>query len=302
MKVIAFDVGGTNIEFGVIEDGNILKKGETSAKGIQNQESFVSILKNIVNAAIGDRGIDAISMGIAGLVNSDTGEILFSPNLPFLNGLNLKKALENVADFYIDNDANVYALGEWQFGAGMKKDNVVVLTLGTGVGAGIIANGRLLRGANYYAGEAGHIVIDFEGQICRCGQRGCIESYIGGDYFPEFARYYYRRQIQNLCEECTMLELSKRAKGGDIEAMYLFEVYGKYLAVGLVNIIHLLDPEIVVLGGGIAESFELFKESMTNELKKRVIGFERRNLKITRGKLGKEAGIYGGFVLAKEKV
>ena len=302
MKVIAFDVGGTNIEFGVIEDGKILKKGETSAKGIQNQESFVSILKNIINAATGEKEIDAISMGIAGLVNPDTGEILFSPNLPYLNGLNLRKALKEVADFFIDNDANVYALGEWQFGAGLKKDNVVVLTLGTGVGAGIIANGRLLRGANYYAGEAGHIVIDFEGQVCKCGQRGCVESYIGGDYFPEFAKYYYRRESRSLCEKCTMLELARRAKKGDRKALYLFEVYGKYLALGLVNIIHLLDPEIVVLGGGISESFELFKEAMFKELERRVMGFSRRNLKITKGILGKEAGIFGGFVLAKNKV
>ncbi len=302
MKVIAFDVGGTNIEFGLVEDGKIVKKGGTDTKEIHNRESFISILKNIINAASGDSGIDAISMGIAGLVNPDTGEILFSPNLPYLNGLNLRRALEKVADFYIDNDANVYALGEWQFGAGMKKDNVVVLTLGTGVGSGIIVNGRLVRGANYYAGEAGHISIDLEGQVCRCGQRGCLESYIGGDYFPEFAKYYYRHVNDSTCEQCTMRELSEKARSGDKEAQYLFNIYGRYLAVGLVNIIHLLDPEIVVLGGGVAESFDLFKHSMFSELKRRVMGFERRKLTIKKGILGREAGIFGGFVLAAGKL
>ncbi len=299
MRVVAFDVGGTNIEFGIVEDGKLIKKGGTETKEIKSSDAFIHILKNIINAASGDRPPDAVSMGIAGLVNSDKKEILFSPNLPFLNGLNLKDAFRDVADFFIDNDANVYALGEWQFGAGELKDNVVVLTLGTGVGSGLIVNGKLVHGANFYAGEAGHIPIDMNGQVCRCGQRGCLESYIGGDYFPEFVKYQFRRKGIE-CEDCNMRALYQKARKGDKEALYLFTVYGKYLAVGLVSIIHLIDPEIIVLGGGIAESFSFFKESMLEELRLRVMGFERRKLIIKKGVLGKEAGIYGGYTLAQQ--
>ncbi len=302
MRVVSFDIGGTNIEYGIIEDGKILQRGDTSTKGIKNQESFVNILRNITFAVSGEVSPDAVSMGIAGLVNPDKGEILFSPNLPFLNGLNLKDAFSDIAKFYLDNDANVYALGEWKFGAGEGKDNVVVITLGTGVGAGIIANGKLLRGANYYAGEAGHIIIDFGGQWCRCGQRGCLESYVGGYYFPEFAKHFLRKMGRN-CEECTMQKLYVMAiNDRDEIALNLFKEYGRYLAYGLVSIIHLLDPQIIVLGGGIAEGFDLFKETMLREIANRVMGFNKRKLSIKKGILGKKAGIYGGYVLAKETV
>ncbi len=301
MRVISFDIGGTNIEFGIVEDGKIVNKGKTDTKEIKSRETFVHILRNITLAASGDTPFDAVSMGIAGLVNPKSGEILFSPNLPFLNGLNLKEAFKDIASFYLDNDANVYALGEWRFGAGEQKDNVVVITLGTGVGSGIIVNGKILRGANYYAGEAGHLIIDFGGQWCRCGQRGCLESYIGGDYFPEFSMYFMRKMGYE-CKKCTMKELYSMAVKSDHIALSLFEEYGRYLAFGLVNIIHLLDPEVIVLGGGIADSFDFFKESMMDELAKRVMGFEKRKLKIKKGILGKEAGIYGGYVLAKEEM
>ncbi len=301
MRVIAFDIGGTNIEFGIVEDGTIKERGKTSSKDIKDKNTFVHILRNIILAASKDRKVDATSVGIAGLVNPQKGEILISPNLTFLNGLKLKDALSDITDFYIDNDANVYALGEWRYGAGEGKDNVVVLTLGTGVGSGIIANGKLLRGANFYAGEAGHVIIDFGGQWCKCGQRGCIESYIGGDYFPLFAERFLRK-MGKTCDKCTMEKLYKMALEDDKDALYLFSEYGRYIAFGLVNIIHLLDPEVIVLGGGIAESFELFKDAMMAELRRRVMGFERRKLSIKKGILGNLAGIYGGYVLAKEKM
>lgn len=299
MRIIAFDIGGTNIEFGIVDEDKILKHGETSAKEINNKKNFIQILKNIIIAASNEMQVEGISIGIAGLVNSDNGEVLFSPNLPFLNGLNLKEHLSDLAKVYIDNDANVYALGEWWFGAGERKDNVVVVTLGTGVGGGIIANGKLLRGANYYAGEVGHLIVNFGGQLCRCGQRGCWESYVGGDYFPVFSTYFLRKMGQE-SKNLTIKDLFVKAVNGDKISLSLFNEYGRYLAYGLVNIIHLLDPNIIVFGGGIANSFDFFKDAMMEELRKRVMGFESRNIEIRKGLLGKHAGILGGYVLAQE--
>ena len=270
---LGVDIGGTVIKYGMVSsEGRILK----SWKKEKNIKDLPNIVKNITN----EYKIEGIGVGIAGLVNRE-GEIQDSPNIKELKGRSIKDFLPQTnIPITTGNDATVFTTGEWMFGIGKGFKNVVGLTLGAGIGGGIVAENSVIEGADNYAGEVGHTIINPEGPQCRCGRKGCLESFIGGYYLTERAKLLYKKrgkEYKNLTPEI----LYKKAKNNDQIAIRIFDEFSFYLSIGLSNIISIFDPDIIVLGGGLTYGSEIFFNRTMDYLKKITFGKRKTKVKIT---------------------
>ncbi len=283
MRVFVTDFGGTRLKWGLFSNDELEKRGFVSSYSISSVSDFKEFLRSF--------SFDRLVLGFAGMVKN--GVVIHAPNLPLWEGLNL---YEEFKDFYpiIENDANLFILGEYHYGAAKGYKNAVGVTLGTGVGGGAIIEGKLLRGKNGFAGEFGHIVIDINGPPCNCGSFGCAESFLGQYYFIEKVRRTFLRHGQNPPQDMKVLE--DMAKMGITLAKSLWEEYGRYLGVLISNLISVFDPDIVVLGGGISGAFELFKDSMMEEFLRRKVGY-KFEVPIVKAKM-ENSSLYGGLYLA----
>ena len=293
--IIGVDVGGTYIKSALLDDnGKILKRGREKTEA---HEGPLTVIKNIKSsiASVWEAGVVSIGIGMPGLVDMSTGVVRIPPNFKDWDEVNLREPIEDAfkVNVFIGNDANNYALGEWQFGAGRGYENLVVLTLGTGIGGALILNGRLYVGSLYAAAELGHMTIEIDGPQCNCGNRGCVESFIGTPYFLKRAGLLLKKNFSEV------KELYDMAVNGNKLALELFKEYGRYLGVAITNYIHIFDPDVVILGGGVSNAFELFKDSMFEEIEKRVMKIPGREANVKRALLGDDAGILGSFFLAK---
>ncbi|MBM3315207.1 ROK family protein, partial [candidate division WOR-3 bacterium] len=226
----------------------------------------------------------------------------------------------------VGNDVNAVTLGEWRFGAGKGRRNLFCLTLGTGVGGGIIAGNRLLLGANHAAGELGHTVICANGATCACGARGCLEAYVGARAIAERARRRLHQQLKRLAgirnqlrmfpghaEEpsrihalvkdrlaaVTPREIGMAARAGDKLALELLEETGYFLSLGIANVVALLDPELVVIGGGVSRIGRPLLRAVRRQVLARIPVFSGRRLEIVLSKLGPDAGVIGSAGLSR---
>ena len=302
---IGIDVGGTFIKGGLVSKGQLIdfQKIETEAERgpervIQNIASLIERLKR--------EDTEAAGVGVPGMVDMKNGIVRLPPNLPGWDEVHLTEKLEQMVSIptFAGNDANFYAVGEWQFGAGIGADDLIVLTLGTGLGGGIISGGRLLLGANFAAGEVGHISIVPNGQQCRCGNRGCIEAYVGRDYLVERAKYLAQKwHSDRLSNKSTLSPklIAEAADEGDEAAKALWHEFGRMLGIAIVNYVHILDPELVVLGGGVVGAWNHFIDPLMAEVKARLMDFPERKLKVVKGALGDMAGIYGAAFVAMKR-
>ncbi|MDI6840792.1 MAG: ROK family protein [bacterium] len=300
-KVVGVDVGATNIKAGVVVNP-------------PKVETFLEVgtqADNIVNQLVGitsELKADAVGVGIAGLVGS--GIVYSSPNLPGIRNLKLKKLLEARLKIPVSvtNDANMVALGEWQYGAGKGMHNLLLLTLGTGVGGGIIIDDKLYTGVGF-AGEVGHITIDPDGPPCRCGNYGCLESFVGSEAIVKRALQGIRVGVETLLttqypvekyHEMTAEVISKVAYNGDAFARSIIEEIGKYLGIGIASLCAVLDPDMVVIGGGVSKAGEILFTKINEEVNKRL--YLRKKVKILPASLGDYAGILGSAVYIKSKI
>ena len=301
--VIGVDLGGTFIKAGRCRDGEIEEFVKLPTEAENGPETVVENIRKAVERLRLDDTL-AIGVGAPGMVDMENGIVRFPPNLPGWDEVSLASILSDKTGLptYVGNDANLYALGEWRWGSGQGSKNLVVLTLGTGIGGGIIVDGRLLKGANFAAGEVGHITISMDGPFCRCGNRGCVESFLGRDYFITFAsRQIPKWEGHTLLSsdmELTPKLIYEYAVRGDGLARYLWREYGRILGIAIVNYAHLIDPEVVVLGGGLANAWEFFIDSLLTEVRSRLMSFPGRKLDIRKGELRDEAGLYGAAYLA----
>ncbi len=294
--IIGIDVGGTFIKSALMSlDGKIQAKGKALTEAQKGPGKVIENIKDAIRS-VWTEGVTAIGIGMPGLVDMTTGIVRIPPNFKDWIEVDLKSPIENEfgVPTYIGNDANNYGLGEWQFGAGKGFNNLIVLTLGTGVGGAIILNGKLYVGSRYAAGELGHVTIVTDGPQCNCGNRGCLESFIGTHYLLHRASVLLKRNFREV------RELYELAVSGNWVARELFKEYGMYLGVALTNFIHIFDPDAIILGGGVVNSFDLFKDSMFSEINKRVMKIPGRENLVLKSKLGDEAGILGSFYLARK--
>ena len=307
--VIGVDIGGTNVRMGIVTPkGRILKRVQYAtdiSKGrLALSEKLVSDLRNVIDKNIKrpDRLI-GIGIGIAGAIDMRRGIVVQSPNLPDFNGFRLRKFFEKKISVpvSIENDANAFALGEGWVGAAKGSKHYCGITLGTGVGGGIIVNGEILHGPDGMAGEVGHMVIQPEGPLCGCGGRGCLEVYASATGIRRMAlEAVDRKEGRGLLGRCggdseriTSEKVFEAAQYGDLTARKIFNEMGRSLGLGLVNLINLFNPERIVIGGKVSQAWDFFIGRLMETVKERSMRSPREKVKIVRTRCKEDAGILG---------
>jgi glucokinase len=309
---VGVDIGGTNLRFALVdENGSLLLRDRQRTEIGLGIESFLARLIAGIDgmrqgAATLGAEVQAVGLGIPGLI-AGTGLVLSSVNLRPIEGVNLRQAVSRAVGVPVTavNDANAAAYGEKRFGVGRAFGSLLLLTLGTGVGSGLVLNGRLWTGIDGVAAEYGHATVEPDGIPCHCGNRGCLEQYASASALVAAALKALDEgeggALAGLSREAITAEhISDAARQGDQFAVALFERAGRYLGIAGATIANLLNLEAIVLGGGVAASFDLLAEPMRREIAGRAFAVPARRLKIVKGELGDDAGILGAAALAGE--
>lgn len=311
---IGVDLGGTDIKYGVVsEKGKVLHKGSLSAQVELGREAILENINRAVekSLAFADKRrirITGIGVGSPGTVNLKTGRIEGScPNLPQMVNVNLKKWLSDHFPFpvCVDNDANVMALAEFKFGAAKGYKDALCLTLGTGIGGGIILDGRLFHGSNFAGAEFGHMSICHNGRKCNCGGIGCLETYASAPAMVRDAKRLLRRNRRSVIHRLVRGDLDRLTtkvifqaeKEGDALASTIINRACAYLGAGIASAVNLLNPEVVVIGGGVSKGGQSFIRRIEKEVKRRAFPSATKGLKVVKAKLGNDAGFIGAAVL-----
>lgn len=315
MYTIGVDLGGTNIAAAIVDDqGKILKKGSVPTLADRSYEPIIKDMAMLCKDLISEMGItedDIISVGIGspGIANSETGIIEYSNNIHFKDtpiAEEFKKYLNKPV--YVANDANVAAYGEYISGAGAVYKDLVAITLGTGVGGGVILNGVMLEGSFFAGAELGHTVIVAGGEGCSCGRKGCWESYSSATALIREAKKAAINNPDSMLNELIDGDLNNMnakvpfdaAQAGDVVAQEVIDTYIHYLAIGLVNIICIFQPEVIVLGGGVsAQKDNLIKPLVEKMIDEIYGGRENFKTEVKVAELGNDAGIIGAAMLYK---
>jgi len=303
-SAIGIDVGGTKVAgLRLAGDGAVLDRTErpTPADDVAATVETVSELAAELAAA----GGEALGVGAAGMVDFDAGVLRYAPNLawreiPLRDLLSERTGLPCV----MDNDANVAAWGEYRFGAARGYRHVLVVTVGTGIGGGIVADGELFRGAHGFAAEIGHIIVEPDGPLCGCGNRGCWEQVASGRALDRLARAEVEQdpagRIAALAAgaEASGRHVSEAARGGDPPATAIFAAVGRRLGEGIAGLVNILDPEVVIVGGGVAEEGAVLLDPARHAFLDAVEASEHRpEVPILAATLGNDAGAIGAAAL-----
>ena len=304
---IGIDLGGTNIKFGLVKDGKIIQRLTILTKAMEGPKSVITRIIKGINSLASLTPPCVVGIGVAGLIDHKRGIVHFSPNLPNWQDIPIKDWLcdEIKIPIFVGNDANAFVLGEYCFGAGKGKDSVFGITLGTGVGGGMILNGRLWLGENQAASEIGHTTINLSGPRCKCGNRGCLERYVGADYIVARTKRRLKTEKSEILKkflearQLTPKAIADAARQGDQLARSIIEETGNYIGVGLANVISLLDPTIIIIGGGVSGFGKLLLDSIQKTTNERIMNFPKRSIKIVLSKLKNDAGILGASQFAE---
>ena len=316
--LVGVDLGGTNVRIGIVTPkGRVLKKEEytldPSREGLNIVEGLVSNLKNLLQKRIGKNDqLLGIGIGIAGTIDMNRGRMINSPNIPDLNGFGIREFIKKrmSSPIAIENDANAFALGEGWVGAAKGSKDYCGITLGTGVGGGIVINGEILHGSGGMASEVGHMVIDPEGPLCGCGGKGCLEVYASATGIRRMALETIEKgegreilkRAGGKVEEVTSEKVFEAAQSGDKAAQKIFNEMGRFLGLGLVNLIHLFDPEKIVIGGKASRAWDSFIETTMEVVMERAMEGSREKVKIVRAKCGDDAGILGAAYVSLKSI
>lgn len=302
--VIGIDLGGTNLKAGIVDrDGNIHHRlsirtdNNADPQTISNQ-IFELIVKVGAGLKPAPTNIIGVGLGSPGLVDKKGETILFSPNLPLWRNIPIKRMVSErfSVPCVLENDANAAAWGEKWVGAGKEADSLVMLTLGTGIGGGIIINNKLWRGVNNVAAEIGHMVIQMDGPKCSCGNYGCIEAYASATSMVRRFKESLKNGVPSSLKdagEITAKMINDAAFQGDKASLDVIKETGHYLGVALVNIMHVLNPEVIVLTGGMIGSGDLLMNPIKQVIKEKAFEASAKETKIVFSQLGNDAGIIG---------
>jgi glucokinase len=310
------DIGGTNIKFGLVDtSGKVLYREQRPTLVEKGADPLMHLITNIsegllYHAAEEDYEVRWLGIGTPGAVDIKTGTVIGPcPNIAGWQGMEIGKILRDRLNtpVYVDNDANVMALAEARFGAAIGYKSVVCVTLGTGVGGGIIMDGKLWRGATGSAGEVGHMSINFDGPPCVDGNSGCLEGYCASHAIIGRAKALLKDGLTPAFEEIlggdidslSIKKLFAAGKKGDEIARSVIDETARYLGIGLAGVVNLLNPEIVVIGGGIADGGGEFVDQVAAEIKKRAFDSATKNLRVARATLGNDAGFIGAGILGE---
>jgi len=295
-----FDLGGTQLKYGVIDSaGQIIFKNKVpSPLNIQELMELIAQLWFKLSEKY-PRKIRAVGFGFAGFYSLKHKKILHSPNYPALNNYPLFPALKKIipVPFWVHNDANLAAFGEYIYGSGRGAQSLVFLTVGTGVGSGIILEGELWQGKCGFAGELGHITVNAEGERCNCGNIGCLETEVSA---PALVRNY--QHFSGTTGELTAKDVYLRARAGDEAARKSFNRCGYFLGIGLGIVINFMNPEKIIIGGGVMDSGRWLLTPAISEARKRSNPVSFACGHIQKASLGNDAGLIGGAAWAKRQL
>lgn len=305
----AADLGGTHLRAATVdENGQIHFRLKQKTPHTSDPDEIVRALVQAVRECERESncsgGIRAVSVVVPGSVNVEQGLVVKAPNVACLDGFRLTAALTSKLKLpaVLENDANAAAVGEMWQGAGHGRRTIVCVTLGTGVGGGIILDGKLWRGVNDSAAEIGHMCVDpFGGVACLCGSRGCLEVYASATAIVRMAREARPRYPQSLLhsgEALTAEDIYQAGMKGDELALEVFRRMGVYLGIGLANLINILNPEMIVIGGGVVNAWELFEKHMHREIAERAFPVPAKEVKVVAAECGDDAGLLGAAYLA----
>ncbi len=293
--ILGVDAGPDTIKC-VVSDlsGKVLERAETQLQLPIDNGGFLHALKNsIQECLVKTSGKDVIGIGVAmhGVVDIETGVLLFAPNLGLMD-IPVKEELENTfgLEVKVENDARAMALGEFWFGDHGELESMLAVNIGRGVGAGMIIGGKLYHGSSDIAGEIGHMTIDLHGQVCECGNRGCLQTFIAG---PAISR----KINEQLGESLTAEQVFERALGGDEACIEVLSQTGSALGVGLTNLIHIVNPEKIILGGGVSKAQQFLLPAIRETIRASALTQSASRTKVEITKLGDDATLIGAVTL-----
>lgn len=307
--VIGVDVGPQEIDYVIANlAGNIMTRIERRLTTPLTNSEFLEILKEGIHALIADTSIDLgkiIGLGVAmhGVVEVETGTSLFAPNLGLTN-IPIKEELEKEFELEVkvENDARAMALGESWFGNHGELDSMLTVNLGRGVGAGLVINGKLYHGAQDIAGEVGHMTIDINGEICECGNRGCLQTFATGSAIRKQAQKVLKEHPIHDIEVCSITgeKVYEMALAGNQDFVKILENTGAIIGIGLTNLIHIINPNKIVLGGGVTKSGKYILPAIHKSIEQRALTPKSKQTEVTLSELGDDATIIGAIALLLE--
>lgn len=311
-RFLAVDIGGTGIKLGAVEIAEAPRllardvlHGHADMDPAPVLDAVAARLRKLA-ADAGWREAEGVGVGSAGLIERDTGTIRFSPNLPAWAGAGLGEGLSSRLGMpaRVDNDVNAFSLAEWRWGAGAGVPNAVFLTLGTGIGGAAIADGRLVRGAQGFAGEPGHATVVLDGLPCPCGNRGCAERYVGTNDIVEAARRhpgFAGDPCLAQSDPLTSRVVTEAAEQGSVVAREVLAEAGRALGGLLVTLVNIFNPERVIIGGGVAQAGTWILDPAREHLNTRSLVARHARPLVLPAALGADAGLLGAAALLLEE-
>ena len=305
-KIIAIDIGGTYVKIGIIDDSkNILDKTSIQTECTCEPDQLIKkinieILNILKKNKLAFNAVKGIGICCPGPVNPSSGLIYKLPNIPGWENFNIKKAFNELYPekiICVNNDANAATLGEWWIESSGQYSNMLFISIGTGFGGGVIINNKLYHGANGLACEFGHMTINPEGKLCGCGNKGCLEEIVSGRGLVQLANDWVKVNTDSiLIDDISSLTpeiIYKAAIQNDLLAIKIFKYFGKYLGIGLTNLINIFNPECIIFGGGIALAYDLFIPYAKEEMQNRLIPIYYNNLVFRISSLKENAALIG---------
>lgn len=296
---IGVDLGGTNYRAAAItKDGDQLKKVSGETRHYDGRDAVLDSLVEAIQKLreeLSDHRLVGVGIGVPGFIEMSSGKIIGSNNLPELDGFPIRDAVEKRigTPVILENDANAAAMGEKWMGAGRDVDSLVLFTLGTGIGGGIILDGKVLHGYTGMAGELGHITVVPNGNPCGCGNRGCLEKHASARAIEAMAVLMGLNEGDTITSE----EVFDLAKQGNARAKLIFTCVGEYLGIAMATMINTFNFPLYLLSGGPLPAWDFFAPAMMAEVEKRSFTFSHAKTRIEKATLGNEAGLYGAAYL-----
>jgi len=303
---IGIDIGGTNIKIATVSPtGKVLARGVVETRASEGPAPAFQRIHEAARYLAGSQSVAGVGIGCAGLIDAGRGILRVSPNMPAWRGANLGRIAR--AHFrlpiHLENDATAAAFGE-SFVRGTRGRDLVFITLGTGVGGGIVADGRVIRGVSGFGGEIGHMTVDPDGPPCRCGSHGCLEAYAGSYGIVRAARDAaeargWKRAHKLSGKAVTARDVLDAARRGDSVGRAAAREAGEHLGIAVASILNVLNPSAVVIGGGVAGSFDVLAPHVRRMIARHAFADTARAARIERSRLGNDAALVGAAMLAR---
>ncbi len=306
MKVLGIDLGGTNVAMAVVnENGEILVRKTIETKVQEGFEKVVERISKAANEVINEvGGVSKIGIGSPGSIDHKNGLVRFSPNFPGWINVPLSKEIEKRTGVGVtlENDANAFVMGEKWFGKGKGYTDIIGITLGTGVGGGVITGGMLLRGHKGIGAELGHVVVDPNGYPCGCGNHGCLETIASATGISRLAREWKERYPDSIITEFTAKAVMDAARHGDPLGVKVLEIVSQALGIALGSLIHIFNPQLIVIGGGVSRAGDVLLSAVKKRTRENVMRSFWDTYEIVLSDLVDDAGIFGAASMGFEEI